>query len=118
MTRKNPIIHRTPFYAGRWEIREYADGMIDAAATRGIALSPGFVTWDEAVSWVCDQETAHTNEAKLTTINAGYDAGLSLPAIIRSVGTDEATLLLVSRSLGVAMSTLRREVAWIEEQAI
>jgi hypothetical protein len=51
----NPVVARTGFYANMWEIREYADGMYDAAHRTGPALSPGFDSFDQACGWVCDQ---------------------------------------------------------------
>lgn len=46
----NPVVKRTPLraYPG-WLIREYADGKFDAS--RGIALSPGYDTFAEAVGF-------------------------------------------------------------------
>lgn len=54
--RPNPVVAATPFYANRWLIREYANGLFDAASTTCAALSPGLGSFDEAVSWVCEQE--------------------------------------------------------------
>ena len=64
---------------------------------------------------MCYDEGMETNGGDnvnelLKKVGADYDAGLSLGAIIRRAGsTDEATLLLIARYLGVAMSTMRRE---------
>jgi hypothetical protein len=48
-----------------------------------------------------------TVSEKITKIDKGYDAGLSLPLIITSVGTDDETLRLIHSRLGTSMKTLR-----------
>lgn len=52
------IVATTKFFADRWTIREYADGMYDAAENNGPGLSYGLESFDKAVEWVCEQEAA------------------------------------------------------------
>lgn len=52
--------------------------------------------------------------SKTKQIDDLYDAGASLPTIIRAVGTDEASLRLIGYRVGRAMSTMRREAEWVK----
>lgn len=55
--------------------------------------------------------TSDQINAKYAAVGKAYHDGLSLPAIIRAVGTDDESLRIIRSQIGVAMSTLRREVA-------
>ena len=52
-TNGNPIKRAAELraYPG-WLVREYADGMVDVAQIGGLALSPGFTSWAEAIDWL------------------------------------------------------------------
>lgn len=48
----NPVVRATTLLTGRsWVVRQYADGTYDAFDTNGVALSPVYSTFEEALTW-------------------------------------------------------------------
>lgn len=54
----NPVVSTYELSTGPWQIREYQDGHFDAHDAGGIALSPGFDSFADALKWACEQEAA------------------------------------------------------------
>lgn len=61
----NPVVATTLFFAETWAIREYANGVYDAAEVKGPGVSPGLDSFDEAVQYVCEQEAARRVVAQI-----------------------------------------------------
>ena len=52
----NPVIStRTPRLFPTWIIQQRQDGTYDAQDTQGVALSPGFNTYEGAYEWLLNE---------------------------------------------------------------
>jgi hypothetical protein len=53
----NPVVRETRLrVAPGWAVREYQDGLFDAYRVGGLAVSPGFDSFQGAVAWAKDPQ--------------------------------------------------------------